>query len=495
MDTVGVAIADMGRVFSRWPKVSFLRPFSCAGTFVATLVAALNGSLLDEAYELLYPEFGAVQLVQQDSLTGTIETGTNYYKILERQTSEDHGDAAVTSWTARLHGSISGPKHGVGLTLNERGFSAEWDLVEGNYTADITQRLRRAIVSVNRYVAAGKVGVHIGGVSSPYAGVEERSPGSIGGFYLEFKKGPVSVAAELLTDQLLHLNQTLTHTRNDNFRTFPLSMRTDNAGIRITALRPKGYASVKTYWSSIGKGTASETEYQMPPTLTLQKGGLLISSGYTSRCTLWVDMRAERWGGFLENPEFLLADSITTRRLAGQLGIRSSNGTHLSGYTDYFYAVSQRGRLDTRPFSSWTLFKRLEYSYRDLDFTWFEPGVEFGHKFRWRKHQMSLEASAAYLRMCVAGNISQIQRIVFIPVATKRYGPRIWGIRALLVNGSLGYSLQVGRLAIGVRVSQRFFGDPFGNAGEGDENNSGGRKNGDSTSGGTRVTGRIRIQL
>lgn len=477
--------------FSR-PKVCILRPFSWAIVFIAGLISVCEGSLLEEAYELLYPEFPAVRPAQRDSTAGILTIESDYYNILDKRSMDNRQNATVNYWATRHHGGISGQDHGIGITLGDRRPYASWSITEGNYTAEVTQELRTAVVTVARYVPAGEIGFHIGGLSSLYSSPDESDVGTIGGFYFDFTSAPFSLEAELLTNQLFHLNEILTHTRNNNFRTFPISLGSSEAALRISALKPKWHAALEADWSSMGKGIENATENRMPVGLVLQKGGARVSAGYTPRCTLLVDLRAERWAGFLENKDFLLADSLTVRRFAACLGLRSQKGYHMSGFVDYLYGIAQRGRLDTRPFSSWTLFKRLEYSLRDLDFTWFEPGIEGGHTLSRGKHHLTFGGSVAYLRMFATGDIKQIERIVMIPIATKRFSGKLWGIRALLVKASLSYALRLSHFTIRLGVSQRIFGDPFGKAAGPTEPTD---KGNSSTRGGTRINGNLEFRL
>ncbi len=494
MGSVGVAIASMCQHFLSGPKVCILRPFSWVIVFIAGLIPVCEGSLLEEAYELLYPVFPAVRLVQQDSMAGILIFESDYYNILDKKRIDSQEDAIVNYWATRLHGGISGPNHGIGISLEDRRPYASWSITDGNYTAEVVQELRTATVTVARYIPAGEIGFHIGGLSSSYGSPDKSNAGTIGGFYFDLTRVPFSLEAKLLTDQLFHLNEILTHTRNNNFRTFPISLKSSRAVLRISALKPKWHAALETDWSSMGEGIENATENRMPVGLVFQKGGVRVSAGYTPGCTLLVDLRAERWAGFLKNKDFLLADSLTVRRFAAGLVLWSQKGYHMSGFVDYLYGISQRGRLDTRPFSSWTLFKRLEYSLRDLDFTWFEPGIEGGHTLSRGKHNLTFGGSAAYLRMFATGDIKQMERVVMIPVATKRFSGKIWGIRALLMKASLSYALHLSHFTIRLGISQRILGDPFGKAAEvgraehTDEGNV-------RTRGGTKIDGSLQFRL
>lgn len=494
MDTDGVAIADIWRHSLFGPKVSRLRPFSWGVLFLSGFFPLCEGSLLSEAYELAFPEFPVTRVEKCDSTSGLLGIRSEYYHILDKSYSDGRKGTTVSYWRTRLSGGFSGLKHGIAVCIVDSRPYASWEITNGNYGAEITQELRTASFTIARFIPAGELGIHLGGISSPYNTSDESGMGTIGGFYFNLTRESFSLEAEVLKNQLFHLNETLTHTRNDNFRTFPISLKSDRAALTAKAQTPRWYAILKTHWSREGKGLPAETENRMPLELILQRGGLQISAGYISNCTLSVDIRGERWAGFLENKEFFLADSLTIRRFAADMTFSGPKGYCLSGFVDYLYGVLQRGRMDTRPFSSWTLFKRLEYSLRNLDYTWFEPGIEVDRRFRWKTQELHLGASAAYLRMQVTGKVNQIERIVMIPVTTVRYSGTLWGIRALLAKASLSYALHHGPLSFQFDVSQRVFGSPFANPAE-----TGGTESADGIDvrirGGTRIAGTIQLRL
>jgi hypothetical protein len=213
--------------------------------------------------------------------------------------------------------------------------------------------------------------------------------------------------------------------KTNSFRTFPLSIKKSSISGSYAIQESNIFSQTSLSFAHLRQLDLQSTQNSMPSTIsinnyTLTTNGIRRISQIDS---LTWSISGNVYGGWIANYNFsrdqtkvLECDQIKIRNMHLSVDKTVAHHFTLSTYESFTYINAPDGYLRLSPFSSWTIFRPIDFKYRMGKMKTFESDISINRRFTFSKFNLKPALTFLYCYNHLSVDISQKKIVVLIPI-------------------------------------------------------------------------------
>ena len=257
---------------------------------------------------------------------------------------------------------------------------------------------------------------------------------------------------------------TLSTNNNRSFRSFPITLIERSVQIG-TSIKTRSFLSSTTAGITVFHNADLITcDNLMPQDIELTSYSLFTTGNAHLLIldSLFWKINAQITGGWVasynfdrNNYTFFKADSLRLKGITGSIGLKAPMRiiTGLSGTISQIQCPV--GYLKLSALSVWSIFKPMDYRFKDIDLSYCEAGMFILRKFSLWCFDFTPSINFSHINVQFTGNYSHKEIVVLFPIYMQKESIDISDTKLFLLTPSLTTTLHVHSLSLTLSALQR----------------------------------------